>query len=159
MLTVALIVGRGVFPVCATGIVVGAVTFFEAILTKLEEVEPVALKFNALGIAHLDGLLRVADENFVFTFDVDVEAAIEVDVILRVWVALDFDRTFVNRVVVFAEGKLNLAHLGHGGGVGDGLGHLLEGEIHFVARFQVELLCIVAHAIRVGYFGTSLDTK
>ena len=127
LLTVALVFGRDVFPIRSTGIVVGAVTFFEAILTKFEEVESIALKLNALGFAHLDRLLSVADENFVLTFDVDVEAAVEVAVILSDWGVPDFDGTFVNGVVVFAEGQLDIAHLGHSRGVGDGLRHLLEG--------------------------------
>ena len=135
MLTVALVVGRGALPIRATGIVVGAVAFFETIFAKFEKVEPVALKLNALGFAHFDGLFTIADEYFVLTFDVDVEAAVEVAVILHVWVAFDLDRTFVDGVVVFTKGELDLAHLCHSGGVGDGFGHLLEGEVHFVSRF------------------------
>ena len=73
--------------------------------------------------------------------------------------AFDFDRSYIDGVVVFAEGEFDLTHLGHGGGVGDRLGHLFEGELHFFARLEVELVRVVTHALLVAHLGPGLDAE
>ena len=96
-------------PVGAAGIVVGAVALLEAGFAEFEEVEAVFLVLGAFLGGQLMGVLPSRTSTVVFLFDVDVEHAVEV-----VWSLppSDFDRALVDRVVVDAEGQLDLAHFG-----------------------------------------------
>ena len=97
-------------PVGATLIVVGAVALCETGFAEFEEVESVGLVFGPGGIIEFDGRFAVAHQDLVLFFNVDVEHTPEVVVVAAA--AADFDRFFVNGVVVDAEGQLDFAHFG-----------------------------------------------
>ena len=76
-----------------------------------------------------------------------------------VFTAFDFNGSFVNGVVVFAEGEFDLAHFSDGAGIGNGLRGFLEGELHFLAGFEVKLPGVVTHAFFIAEHGSGLDAE
>ena len=76
-------------------------------------------------------------------------------------VGFDFGGKRVFRVTLAAFGKRDreVAHLGDELGVRDGLGHLGEELRHLVARLQVKLLAVEAHALLVVDLRAGLDAE
>ena len=156
MFAVIAVFGAGVIPVGTAGVVVGAVAFAEARLTKLKKVEPVLFEVLAFLLVEFDGFFAIAGKDGVFAFLVNVEDAVEVGVVIN---AFDFNGSFVNGVVVFSEGEFDLAHFSDGAGVGNRLRGFLEGELHFLAGFEVKLSGVVTHAFFIAEHGSGLDAE
>jgi len=137
-------------------VVINAVTFLEAGLHLLEQVRTVRPHGLALlgfddEIARLPG----GDQQAVLELLVAVEDGVN----LVGGLGLHAFAEDVDGVVVLADRQLDVAHLGDGDGVLDGLGDLAEDAEHLGLALEVELRGGIAHATLVGQAGAGLDAE
>ena len=137
-------------------VVIHRVAFLEARLHLLEQVGAVGPHgLPLLGFDDEVAWLAGGDQQAVLELLVAVEDLVD----LVGGLGLHAFAEDVDGVVVLADGQLDVAHLGDGDGVLDGLGDFAEDAEHLGFALEVELRGGVAHAALVGQAGAGLDAE